>query len=75
MCQALPTAPAAEGHQVDQLEPTSLPTVERRKGESEGGEGRGESGKVVTDEENVGKAEGERERKVGVERCLPGHSG
>lgn len=39
MCQALPTVPAAEGHQVDQLEPTSLPTVERRKRESEGGRG------------------------------------
>lgn len=26
MCQVLPMVPAAEGHQVDQLEPASLPT-------------------------------------------------
>lgn len=39
MCQALPMVPAAEGHQVDQLEPASLPTdntgAERKKRERE----------------------------------------
>lgn len=43
MCQVLPMVPAAEGHQVDQLEPTSLPTD--NTGEGRGGErGRGREG-------------------------------
>lgn len=41
MCQALPTVPAAEGHQVDQLEPVILPTdstgPERERERGEGG--------------------------------------
>lgn len=32
MCQVLPMVPAAEGHQVDQLEPSSLPTDYREGG-------------------------------------------
>lgn len=31
VCQTLPLFPAAEGHQVDQLESTGLPTVEGRR--------------------------------------------
>lgn len=37
MCQTLPMEPAAEGHQVDQLEPVILPTESR--GPARGQEG------------------------------------
>lgn len=44
MCQVLPMVPAAEGHQVDQLEPASLPT--------EGG--RESCGRIFTEENGKG---------------------
>ena len=43
MCQVLPMVPAAAGHQVDQLEPVSLPTDNTRERERERKVGKDES--------------------------------
>lgn len=64
----LPMVPAAEGHQVDQLEPTSPPTDNTRR------EGDVCCGRIKTDEkwtekELIQESETERKVEVGV-----GHS-
>lgn len=77
MCQVLPTVPAAEGHQVDQLESVILPT-DSTGPEREGG--REEClccGRIKPDENKVGVKEliqeSETERKVELlKRVTPG---
>lgn len=44
MCQVLPTVPAAEGHQVDQVEPVILPTDSTGPERERRGRGRGREG-------------------------------
>lgn len=81
MCQVLPMVPAAEGHQVDQLEPASLPTDYMGEGGEQAGGREGDvcCGRIETDEKKVGKEEREKELIQESETdeggdVVPGHS-